>query len=104
MADTFAVLQTAQFSQWLGKLRDPVGRSAIAARLTRLEGGHWGDCKNVGGEVIELRIQYGPGYRVYCWKDGVTIVVALGGGTKNGQQADIHAAKAMVLQLKEDEP
>lgn len=54
--------------------------------------GHWGDCKPVGGDVVELRMHSGPGYRVYCWKDGLTVVIALGGGDKSSQARDITTA------------
>lgn len=74
------ILRTADFDIWLSALRDKVGQKQVLARLARLSLGHWGDCKPVGDEVIELRLHSGPGYRVYCWKDGLTVVVALGSG------------------------
>ena len=95
------VLRTAAFDDWLQSLRDKVGQRQILARLTRLSLGNWGDCKPVGGEVTELRIVFGPGYRVYCWRDGDVVVVALGGGDKSTQQRDIAKAQAMVQELKE---
>ena len=67
----FQILRTADFDAWLAALRDKVGQKHVLARLARLSLGHWGDCKPVGGDVVELRIHNGPGYRVYCWKDGV---------------------------------
>ncbi len=78
-----------------------MGQKQVLARLARLSLGHWGDCKPVGGEVTELRIHSGPGYRVYCWQDGATVVVALGGGDKSTQGRDITRAQNMVSQLKE---
>jgi putative addiction module killer protein len=63
--------------------------------------GHWGDCKPVGGDVVELRVHSGPGYRVYCWKDGLTVVVAMGGGDKSSQERDITKAQHTVTVLKE---
>ena len=95
------VLRTAAFDDWLQSLRDKVGQRQILARHTRLSLGNWGDCKPVGGEVTELRIDFGPGYRVYCWRDGDVVVVALGGGDKSTQQRDIAKAQAMVQELKE---
>lgn len=95
------LLRTAEFDQWLGGLRDRVGRKLITARLDRLVQGHWGDCKAVGSEVTELRVNAGPGYRVYCWQDGSVIVVMLVGGDKGSQKRDIARAQAMVKQLKE---
>ena len=94
------VLRTAAFDGWLQALRDKVGQRQVLARLTRLSLGNWGDCKPVGGEVTELRIDSGPGYRVYCWCDGDVVVVALGGGDKSTQQKDIAKAQAMVKDLK----
>lgn len=102
MVGNTTVVKTQIFSDWLDNLKDVSGRAAVLARLTRLQAGNWGDCAPVGGGVSELRINKGPGYRVYCWKDGATIVVALGGGTKKGQQADIDAALAMVRDLKKE--
>ena len=94
------ILRTAAFDDWLQTLRDKVGQRQVLARLTRLSLGNWGDCKPVGGEVTELRIDSGPGYRVYCWRDGDVVVVALGGGDKSTQQKDIARAQAMVKELK----
>ena len=95
------ILRTAEFDAWLAALRDKVGQKQVLARLARLSLGHWGDCKPVGGDVVELRIYSGPGYRVYCWKDGLTVVVALGGGDKSSQDSDIGKAQHMVTLLKE---
>lgn len=97
----YQVLRTEEFNQWITGLRDKVGQKQVLARLTRLALGHWGDCKPVGGEVTELRIDTGPGYRVYCWRDGDLVVIALGGGDKSTQQRDIAKAQAMVQSLKE---
>ena len=94
------VLRTAAFDAWLHGLRDQVAKKQILARLTRLSLGNWGDCKPVGGEVTELRIDTGPGYRVYCWRSGEIVVIALGGGDKSTQQRDIEKAQAMVQELK----
>ena len=97
----FQILRSDEFDAWLGALRNKVGQKQVLARLTRLSLGHWGDCKSVGGDVVELRIHSGPGYRVYCWKDGLTVVVALGGGDKSSQDSDIGKAQHMVTLLKE---
>ena len=95
------IFRTADFDAWLGALRDKVGQKQVLARLARLSLGHWGDCKPVGGDVVELRIHSSPGYRVYCWKDGLTVVVALGGGDKSTQGHDIARVQDMVILLKE---
>ena len=92
------ILRTADFDTWLATLRDKVGQKQVLARLSL---GHWGDCKPVGADVVELRIHSGPGYRVYCWKEGLTVVVALGGGDKSSQERDIAKAQHMVTLLQE---
>ena len=97
----FQILRTSDFDAWISGLRDKVGQKQVLARLARLSMGHWGDCRPVGGEVTELRVDSGPGYRVYCWKDGATVVVALGGGDKSSQDRDIARAQGMVQLLKE---
>lgn len=95
------ILRTAEFNEWLGGLRDRTGLKLVTARLDRLAQGHWGDCESVGGEVTELRVHAGPGYRAYCWQDGPVVVVMLAGGDKSTQKRDIARAQAMVKQLKE---
>lgn len=95
------ILRTAEFDAWLDGLRDRTGLKLVMARLDRLAQGHWGDCEAVGGEVTELRVHAGPGYRVYCWQDGPVVVVMLAGGDKSTQKRDIARARAMVKQLKE---
>ncbi len=74
-------------------MRDARAKGRILARLLRLENGNFGDHKAVGEGVFELRIDCGPGYRVYFGLDGSEIVVLLGGGDKGSQEADIRAAK-----------
>ncbi|WP_439115259.1 type II toxin-antitoxin system RelE/ParE family toxin [Hydrogenophaga sp.] len=95
------MLRTADFDTWLTALRDKVGQKQVLARLARLSLGHWGDCKPVGGDVVELRVHSGPRYRVDCWKDGLTVVVAQSGGDKSNQERDIAKAQHMVSLLKE---
>lgn len=80
------------YQRWLDEVRDPLPRSRIMARVNRIAGGNFGDCKPVGGGVWELRIDAGPGYRVYYTRLGRQIVLLLGGGSKQGQQADIAMA------------
>jgi len=81
------------FDSWLATLNDPRADARIAARLDRLSAGNFGDCKPVGAGVYELRIDYGPGYRVYYAMIGRTCVLLLCGGDKRRQSADI--AKAL---------
>ena len=82
------------FTEWLTALRDQQGRKRIEARLLRLQQGNHGDCEPVGEGVFELRMFFGPGYRVYFGQDAENIVVLLCGGDKNKQDRDIEVAKA----------
>jgi putative addiction module killer protein len=85
--------QTETFRKWRMRLKDHRARAMIASRLDRLAQGHAGDVKPVGEGVSELRIQYGPGYRVYFQTRGSTIVVLLCAGDKSSQTKDIETAK-----------
>ena len=82
----------APFSEWLGSLRDIKARAKIRARLDRVSLGNLGDCHSVGDGVQELRIDYGPGYRVYFGQVGAAIVLLLCGGDKSTQAKDIEQA------------
>ncbi len=83
---------TVVVSEWLAGLSDTQARARIAARFLRLAAGNFGDCKPVGGGVWEMRIDYGPGYRVYYAMAGKTCVLLLCGGDKRKQSADIARA------------
>jgi len=83
------------FSEWLSNLRDVKARAVIRARLERVRLGNLGDCKSVGDGVSEIRIAFGPGYRVYFGYDGRTLVVLLCGGDKSTQKKDIVKAKLL---------
>jgi putative addiction module killer protein len=89
------VRQTVVFSDWLRKLRDEKARSRILIRIRRLSLGNFGDAKPVGNGVSELRIDYGPGYRVYLQQRGSMLVLLLAGGSKKTQSADIAKAKKL---------
>jgi len=95
---TIIVFRTATnkepFTDWLKSLRDAQNRRRILRRLNRLERGNFGDCKPVGKGVNELRVDYGPGYRVYYGKSEMTIVILLCGGSKKSQSKDIQLAQA----------
>lgn len=80
-------------TRWLNGLRDRRGRQRIEARLLRLEQGNYGDYASVGSGVLELRLFFDPGYRVYFGEDGDRIVVLLMGGDKSSQSGDIELAK-----------
>ena len=81
------------FTGWLQALQDQQAGARIRIRLDRLALGNFGDCEPAGGGVIELRIDWGPGYRVYCARIGQTIVLLLCGGDKRTQKKDIKRAK-----------
>jgi len=81
------------FRKWLEELRDRQARAKVRVRLNRIRLGNFGDCKNVGGGVSELRIPYGPGYRVYFGRQSNTVVILLYGGHKKTQSKDIALAK-----------
>jgi putative addiction module killer protein len=86
------VVQSATFAKWLSKLADPRARARVQVRIDRLALGNAGDVKPVGRGVSEMRIDYGPGYRVYFMQRGPFIVVLLCAGTKSTQRADIRRA------------
>lgn len=81
------------FAIWLDALRDRQARARIRKRVDRLERGNLGDCKPVGQGVLELRIDYGPGYRVYCAKAGARVLLLICGGDKSTQTQDIFIAQ-----------
>lgn len=86
---------SATFDKWLSGLRDRDARNRIIIRIKRLADGNFGDCKSIGGGLFELRLSFGPGYRVYFIRHGETIVVLLNGGDKDSQQRDIERAKSI---------
>jgi len=90
---------TSVFNDWLDKLRDLRGRARIQARIDRLAEGNPGDVKPIGCGVSEMRIDCGPGYRVYFLKRGRTLVVLLAGGDKSTQSRDIELALQLARQL-----
>ena len=92
------VRQTAVFADWLDALADERAAARIAQRIVRLQAGLFGDAKPVGDGVSELRVDYGPGYRIYFVRRGQLIVVLLCGGTKSSQAKDIRTAKAMAIE------
>ncbi|HEX9325533.1 MAG TPA: type II toxin-antitoxin system RelE/ParE family toxin [Reyranella sp.] len=91
--------QTSVFAKWLGGLRDRRARARIQVRLDRLALGLAGDVKPVGSGVSELRIDYGPGYRVYFKRKGDDVVILLAGGDKRTQDRDIQRALALARDL-----
>lgn len=97
----FTLVRSDAFSVWLAGLTDKKGKARILARLTSAEHGNFGDCEPVGEGVSEMRIHFGPGYRVYFVKSGSTVYVLLYGGRKGSQKRDIERAKTMARELKD---
>lgn len=91
----FELKQTETFRKWRLGLKDRRVAALIAARLDRLSFGHVGDAASVGEAVQELRLHYGPGYRIYFTQQGATIIVLLCGGDKGSQVRDIETAKRL---------
>lgn len=98
VVNTFA--RTAEFDTWLAGLSDRVGKLRIARRIAAAEAGHFGDCAAVGEGVSEMRIHYGPGYRVYFTRIGRVNYLLLAGGDKSSQTRDIARALEIVRMLK----
>ena len=91
------------FEDWLDDLKDKRAVARVLARLTRVRQGNAGDCKSVGEGVSELRVDYGPGYRVYFGQQGQTLVVLLCGGDERTQDRDIRLAKLYWQEFKVSE-
>ena len=95
----FEIRKTAIYAQWLDGLRDIHARARVLARVERLAAGNAGDAKPVGRGVSELRIDYGPGYRVYYTMRGRAVIVLPAGGAKRTQAADIKIALRLARNL-----
>lgn len=95
------VRKTDLFSQWIDALRDLSARARVQARIERLAAGNPGDVEPVGEGVSELRINYGPGYRVYFKKRGQELIILLAGGDKTTQARDIKTALRLARHLSE---
>lgn len=93
------IRKTEIYVQWLDELRDIRARARIQVRVERLAAGNAGDVRPVGEGVSELRIDYGPGYRVYFTKRGRDVVILLAGGDKSSQAADIKTALRLARNL-----
>jgi putative addiction module killer protein len=93
------IRETDEFRRWIKSLRDAIAKAKIASRIQRLKFGNPGDVKPVGQGVSELRIDHGPGYRVYFLNRGDTIIVILCGGDKTTQQSDIDRALRLAGEL-----
>ena len=82
------------FARWFDEL-DAVAAAKVTTVLGRMAQGNFGDTKSVGGGVLERRIEFGPGYRIYFGRDGETLIILLGGGTKRRQSTDIELARTL---------
>jgi len=100
-ASVHTIKRTVEFDAWLNGLRDMPTRLRLARRLERAQRGALGDVKPVGEGVFEMREFFGPGWRMYYLLEGTALILMLGGGDKNSQQADIAAAQALAATLKE---
>jgi putative addiction module killer protein len=94
------IRQTEEFEVWLKGLRDRVARAKILVRIERLALGNPGDVRPIGTGISEMRIDHGPGYRVYFTRRGQLLVILLCGGDKGTQRQDIQTAKAMAAELE----
>ena len=101
MATVNSLIRTAEFDEWLRRLRDVRGKARILARLEAAELGNFGDCEPVGEGVVEMRVHTGPGYRVYFTRQGKLVYVLLLGGDKSTQRRDIKRAIWLARELEE---
>ena len=100
MPSIFTIRETEAYARWFAALRDQRAKHRVDARIRRLSLGHAGDAKPVGGGISELRIDYGPGYRVYFIRRGAEIILLLTGGDKSRQRADIAKAQYLAANWK----
>jgi putative addiction module killer protein len=99
---TFELVKSAVFDAWFSSLSDIRARARTAARLDRVVDGNFGDVKPVGGGISELRIEYGPGYRVYFMQHDSVLVVVLAGGDKRTQHIDIKTAQRIAIEWERE--
>lgn len=97
----YELRSTDRFDKWLAKLKDATAKKRLLARLDMVSNGHFGDHKQLEANFFELRLFYGPGYRVYYTISGGDIVFLLAGGDKSSQEQDIAKAKAILHDLEE---
>ena len=93
------IRKTDRFARWIDKLRDLQARAHIQVRIERLAAGNPGDAKAIGDGVSELRINHGPGYRIYYTVQGEALIILLVGGDKSSQTRDIQAARRLARNL-----
>ncbi len=98
----FELVKSATFDVWFRGLRDVRAKARIAARLDRVIDGNLGDVKPIGHGISELRVDYGPGYRVYFMQRGAVLVVILAGGDKRTQSIDIKTAQRIAIEWEHE--
>jgi putative addiction module killer protein len=96
----YEVLQTSVYAAWFRSLRDMTAKGRIVARIERVQLGNLGDVKSLGEGLHELRMDFGPGYRVYFTRRGEQIILLLCGGDKSSQQRDIARARQLASELE----
>ena len=96
----YEVQQTSVYANWYRSLRDRDAQGRIVRRIERLQLGNFGDTKTVGGKMLELRLDFGPGYRIYLIRRGKRIILLLIGGDKSSQRRDIAQAKELAAGLE----
>lgn len=97
------LLKTAEFAAWLHKLKNPMATARIVSRLNAARNGNFGVHKSVGGGVMEIKIDTGPGYRLYYAREESTVYILLLGGDKSEQAKDIQRAKAIWKEIQEQQ-
>jgi len=97
------IKQTDIFNKWLTKLKNEKGKAKIIDRITRLKEGNKGDCRTIDKDIYELRIHFGPGYRIYCTDRNNEIILLLIAGDKSTQSKDIKKAQNIIKLLKQGE-
>ncbi len=95
---------TEEFASWLKSLKDSKARAKISARLRMAQMGNLGDCEPVGGGVSEMRVHFGPGYRLYFTRTGDIVYLLLTGGDKSSQKRDIKRAIEMAKAFRKEKP
>ena len=93
------IRKTEEFKVWLDSLKDLIGRAKIQARIKRLAEGNQGNTKSVGSKVFEMKVDFGPGYRIYYAKQENTVYLLLIGGSKRTQNKDIQIAKHLAKNI-----
>ncbi len=97
---TIKIGKTAAFRAWIDGLKDQIGRARILKRIVAAQKGNFGDCAPVGDGVSEMRVHFGPGYRVYFGQRGEKMYLLIAGGDKSTQKRDIEKAKAVWQEIQ----